>query len=320
MSYTANGQHLVPGQQLGTGGEGTVFRVPQRPEMVAKVFRPDKRTPERIAKIRAMVAHKPEPRATKSKVYGVEIPTIAWPEEILYENGSVVGFLMRALDHAHTVSIWKLESRAESKELAWGIPIGLGIRSYIAMNLAFSVSRLHAIDVVIGDINHSNAMVSKSLIVSIIDCDSMQIRDTLGRYHYCEAFTPGFLAPELHASLNKLGSTVRTPYSDLFTLAVHIYSLLLECHPFQNGKYHGPGDKPGGDALARSGQWRGRVGGVLRATEKGQQDPAVLLPSSMMVLFRRAFEAGVSKPHERPSAVEWQRELRTFLGDWRPAA
>lgn len=320
MTYTADGKPLVLGQQLGSPGhEGTVYRVHRRHDMVAKVFHPDKRTPERIAKISAMIANKPEPRTARDKLTSSDVPTIAWPEEILYANGSAVGFLMRGLDHAHAVEIAKIENPAMRKRLNWGFPIGLGIRSYMAMNLAFAVSGVHAIGAVIGDFNKTNVMVSKSLIVSIIDCDSMQILDGAGRYHYCLVFTPGFLAPELHQSVGELHSTVRTTYSDLFTLAVHIYCLVLDRHPFQNGIFHGPNERPGGDALARSGQWRGRAGGYLRATEKGQLDPAKLLPPSMMTLFRRAFETGVTSPHERPSAIEWQRELRTFLGDWRPA-
>lgn len=317
MSYTAGGRTVLLGPRIGKpGGEGTVFQVQGRPELAAKVLHQDKQTPDRIVKLRAMVARKPEPRSVRDKMTGAEVPTIAWPEELLFENGSVVGFLMRALDPARTVQIVKIENPAMRKSIRWGIPMGLGIRCYIAMNLAIAASRVHAVDAVIGDFNETNVMVSKSLIVSVIDCDSMQIRDAQGRYHFCGMFTPGFLAPELHKEVGKLDRQVRTISSDLFTLAVHIYCLLLDRHPFQNGIYQGPGEKPGGDALARSGQWRGRAGGYLLA-EKGQQDPAVLLPPSMMALFRRAFEGGVT-PRSRPSAVEWQGELRAFLGDWKP--
>lgn len=320
MSYIASGKPVVLGQQVGDpGGEGTVYRVHGRPEMVAKVLHRGKQTPERIAKLRAMVARKPEPRSVRDKITGVEVPTIAWPEETLFENGSMVGFLMRALDRTRTVEIVKIENPSMRKSIGWDIPMGLGIRSYIAMNLAFAASGVHAVDAVIGDFNQRNVMVSKSLIVSIIDCDSMQIRDPQGKYHYCDVFTPGFLAPELHKDIGKLDRQVRTIHSDLFTLAVHIYCLFLDRHPFQNGIYQGPGENPGGDALAKSGQWRGRAGGYLLAREKGQQDPAVLLAPKMMMLFRRAFEVGVANPQSRPSAAEWQREIRAFLGDWKPA-
>lgn len=319
MTFTVGGTPVVLGQQMGiSGAEGTVYQVRGHPKMVAKVFHQSKQTPERVAKIRAMVARKPESRTVMDRMIGVDIPTVAWPEELLFKDGSVVGFLMRALDRTHTVEIVKIENPSMRKGLGWEIQLGLGMRSYIAVNLAFAVSHVHAVDAVIGDFNKLNVMVSKSLIVSIIDCDSMQIRDTGGQYHYCEVFTSGFLAPELHKYSGVLSRHVRTIYSDLFTLAVHIYCLLLDRHPFQNGIYRGSGENPGGDTLARSGQWRGRAGGYLLAAEKGQQDPAVLLPPNIMTLFRRAFEEGIANPQARPSAVEWQRELRAFLGDWKP--
>lgn len=319
MSYIAQGKPVILGQRMGDPGhEGTVYAIQKRPELVAKVLHHDKRTPERISKLRAMVARKPAPRTAKDKVTGAEVPTIAWPEEMLFENGLVVGFVMRALDRTRTVEIVKIENPSMRSNIGWGIPLGLGIRSYIAMNLAFAASRVHAVDAVIGDFNQRNVMVSKSLIVSIIDCDSMQIRDIEGRFHFCDVFTPGFLAPELHQYLGRLDRQVRTIHSDLFTLAVHIYCLFLDRHPFQNGIYRGPGENPMGDALAKSGQWRGRPGGYL-LPEKGQQDPAMLLPPNLMTLFRRAFEVGVTNPQSRPSAAEWQDEIRTFLGDWKPA-
>lgn len=318
MSFTiGDGRPLRLGKPLGKpGGEGAVYSIMGEPRSVAKILHRAKRSPVREAKINAMLASKPPLRAIEERKTGHKVPTLAWPEAMVLEDGVFAGFVMGALDLGHAAEIAIIENPQRRKNRPWTAEMGLGLRSFVAMNLAFVVGQVHHVGAVIGDFNERNVIVSRALIVSIIDCDSMQIRDQAGRYHLCEVFSPGFLAPEMVG--RDLRRVVRPVSSDLFTLAVHIYCLLMDRHPFRNGIYSGPGDKPSAEALAREGQWRGRARGVLRPTEVNGLDPRSFLPQSTVALFERAFESGSQEPRLRPSALEWQQELGRFIGDWKP--
>jgi DNA-binding helix-hairpin-helix protein with protein kinase domain len=296
------------------GGEGTVFGVSGQSDMVVKIYHSNKVNATRQAKVRAMVANKPRQRSTRDRQSGKTVPVLAWPEDTVLRDGQVCGFTMRAVDMSQAVEIHNIESPFARDARPWTKDLGLGLRANIALNLAFLVGQVHSVGAVIGDFNERNVLVSKSLLVCMIDCDSMQIRDSSGCYP-CTVFQSGFFAPELIGK--DLNKTVRRASSDLFSLAVHIYCLLLDRHPFRNGIYTSSGEKPANDILAKQGQWRGRSGGILKI-EKSQIDPRVFLPPGTIALFERAFQSGAANPDLRPSASEWEAELRKFIGDWKP--
>jgi hypothetical protein len=165
---------------------------------------------------------------------------------------------------------------------------------------------LHDAGVVIGDFNLKNIRVSKQALVTLIDCDSMQITDPAGgERFFCSVVMPEFLPPELvGASLHK---TVRHPSGDLYALAIHLYQLLLQGeHPFR-GMWTGNGEKPQIPDLARDGMWALRSGGSL--TPRPSAIGADILPANVLELFRRAFEDGAGDPGRRPSAAQWRDAL-----------
>ncbi|MCL2803535.1 MAG: hypothetical protein FWD29_06240 [Micrococcales bacterium] len=312
----AAGEPVSTGQLVGKGGEGSVYKVSGQPDLVVKVFHDKDIARARKAKIRAMVANKPRQRTAVDKQSGKTMPVLTWPEDLVLRGKQMCGFTMQAVDMNKSVEIHNVESIAAREARSWTQRLGLGLRANIARNLAFLVSQVHSVGAVIGDFNERNVLVSKNLVVTMIDCDSMQVKDRKGQYHPCEVFQPGFLAPELIGK--SLKTFVRQPSSDLFCLAVHIYCLLLDRHPFRNGLYPPElGNKPYNAVLARDGQWRGRAGGALRI-EKNQLDPRVFLPPSTLSLFERAFQAGAENPELRPSAGQWESELSRFIGAWKP--
>jgi hypothetical protein len=160
--------------------------------------------------------------------------------------------------------------------------------------------------VVFGDFNERNIFVTENALVTMVDCDSMQIPNPAGGGFLCGVGRPEFTAPELFTI--DLRANAREPSSDLFPLAIHIHQLLLEgAYPF-DGLWYGPGEKPRRPALAAEGL--SAYAGDPRLSPAPSSVGYGLLPPPVRELFQRAFVAGATDPSARPSAREWREALR----------
>ena len=200
---------------LGVGGEGRVFRAGDR---AIKVF--FTMTDERKRKLAAF------PTAMPARVIGpLELCTDA--------KGVVVGYAMSALDGA--VDAHRLAQR-KWREGAMRAPEVLRV----FQELAATVAQLHAIGVVVGDLNDGNVVLTPprpgpgtGLTMPpgawqpwFIDADSMQ-------WHGfpCTVAHERFLDPRLYGvDLAHTGALSRE--SDWYALAVLLFSSLLFVHPY----------------------------------------------------------------------------------------
>ncbi|MFC5861762.1 hypothetical protein ACFPT7_05620 [Acidicapsa dinghuensis] len=191
---------------------------------------------------------------------------------------------------------------------------------HTAINTARAFATIHDSGQVIGDVNHSNLMISENATVALIDCDSFQITEG-DRKYYCPVGVPEFTPPELQGS--SFNGQVRTAQHDAFGLGVLIFYLLfLGRHPFM-GMY----DR-GRDEMLSLDQAIGRY-----AFPYGyeQTSPEVRLPSfiprlndypaSIGSLFKQSFTRE-SVLHGRPHARIWvdtlsllAKELRQCQGN-----
>ena len=305
---TANGAPVVPGRQLGKGGQGTVFQATSHPGRVYKQY-----TPETLAKdstlerrLHAMVATSPPERQEKGTGHQV----LAWPDAVVTGGGRLTGYLMPEVDHTSTVELHRITNPSDRRNATgtngWIRAFSWRYLVQASGNLAHATHVLHDAGVVIGDFNLKNVLVSRNALVTLIDCDSMQITDPVsGERFFCAVVMPEFQPPELAGA--SLQRTVRHASGDRYALAVHLYQLLLEGeHPFR-GVWKGAGDKPSAIDLARQGMWALRDGGLL--TPRPSAIDRRILPPPILELFRRAFEDGASDPGLRPSAVEWRDAL-----------
>src|SRR5437660_802163 len=92
--YTLQSEPIRLGPKLGTGGEGTVYEVPEQAHLVAKIYH-EPPSPERAEKLRVL------------SLLGTErlLKLAAWPVAVLGARpaGPVVGFLMPRIDQAEEV-------------------------------------------------------------------------------------------------------------------------------------------------------------------------------------------------------------------------
>ncbi|MDY6938005.1 MAG: hypothetical protein SWY16_10090 [Cyanobacteriota bacterium] len=301
----SNGRTLALNTELGGGGEGKIYAVEGDATLVAKVYH--KPTPAAANKLAAMLANPPEdPDAVENRV------SIAWPVDLLVRGGRTVGFLMPRVDGVRAVhDFYNPKTRRDRCPFFNYLYL-----HRTAQNLAVAVSRLHGCGYVIGDVNESNILASKTALVTLVDTDSFQVRDRRSNaIYHCPVGKPEFTPPELQGKVFR--NLHRTPEQDRFGLAVLIFQLLMEgTHPFA-GVYTGSGDPPAIEARIAAGHFPyGERRVPYRPTPVA---PAFeVLHPKLRHLFVRCFENGHRYPGARPDPLAWvealdaaQRELVT---------
>jgi DNA-binding helix-hairpin-helix protein with protein kinase domain len=290
--YDSNGMSVTLGRKIGTGGEGTVFEVPERPGLVAKVYH-DAIAPAKAAKLSAM-AQMAAPELLKVG---------AWPVEILRlsRDGRIGGLLMPRVSAAREAHV--VYSPKQRQALLPGIDWSFLI--WVARNVAAAVETVHRAGHVIGDINQKGFLVADNATVRLIDCDSFQITHN-GQLFRCLVGVPEFTPPELHGQ--RFDQVVRTVNHDAFGLSILIFHLLfMGRHPFA-GRYQGHGDMPLDRAIREL-----RFAYSQTAATKQVIPPPFTLPLSaasfsIAGLFERSFgPAGVHGG--RPVPSEWVSSL-----------
>jgi TonB family protein len=285
---------LVPGSELGAGGQATVYPVPGRPDRVAKIYHHP--APEHELKLRRMIA-----RPLAGDAGGV----LAWPQQLLRgQEGRFVGFLLPRVDGK--LRVFELYNPATRRERAPLFHHGLLHRAARNLSAAFHV--LHEAGYVVGDVNESNILVGGDGRVVLIDTDSFQVRDPVsGAVYRCPVGRPEFTPPELRE--HRFADVDRTPEHDRFGLGVLVFQMLMEgTHPFA-GRFRGAGEPPSVQERIAAGHfpYSGRAD-VPLDPPRTAPPPATLDPA-LRALLRRCFEDGHRDPAARPHAAEWRDAL-----------
>jgi len=292
-----SGKPIVLGSELGKGGEGAVYHIDRRPDLVAKIYikSPDQ---EKSYKIMNMIG------ASNDRL----LKLAAWPIDSVHaRSGELIGFVMQKLQgYRPLFELYSPKLRLQEFPKAdWRFLI------HAATNTARAFCAIHEAGHVIGDVNHGNLLVANDATVKFIDTDSFQI--SVGGQHWlCEVGVATHQPPEMQG-LSTYKGIIRTPNHDNFGLAVLIFQLLcLARHPF-SGRFLSAGDMPLETAIA---EYRFAYARDSRLTLMAPP-PASLamnaLSSKIGGLFERAF---TKSSLLRPTAKEWipaLEELATLL-------
>jgi hypothetical protein len=286
------------GSRLGAGGEAQIFEITGRGDLVAKIYHHP--SAERTAKLQVMISAPPaDPTAAQGH------RSICWPTSLLFDRQRInVGFLMPRVDSAANLPIFKLCNPQDRQQVAPGFTWQYLLRT--AANVASAVSAIHARSYVVGDLNESNILVSDSSLVSMVDCDSMQVpHPGTGMFFRCPVGKPEFTPPELQGC--DFGRVDRLQKHDNFGLGVLIFQLLMEgTHPF-SGVWLGTRDPPPIEERIRHGS--SPYAGAKSATPMPGAPPFDNLPMGLRTLFQRCFIDGIQTPGARPTPREWQGAL-----------
>ncbi|MCS6776501.1 MAG: hypothetical protein RMJ43_05675 [Chloroherpetonaceae bacterium] len=284
---------------LGAGGEARIYEVLQAPDLVAKVYHDPEEAMAR--KLGVMLRNPPEDADT----------LLAWPVDLLVtaEGGRTVGFLMPRVSGRRP--IFTFYNPAARREL--GPLCNYRYLHRTGRNLAAAFRALHRRGYVVGDVNETNILASETALVTLVDCDSFQVRDPQsGVVYRCPVGRPEFTPPELLGA--DFGVVDRTAEQDRFGLAVLLFQLLMEgTHPFA-GIYQGRGDPPPYEVRIRAGHF---VYGSRSVPYRPMPSalPLPVLHPTLRQLFLRCFEDGHGNPAARPDAQTWLTALEEAEGD-----
>lgn len=270
-----------------SGGEGTVYRIKNNDSICAKIVnKPSQDYSDRIKRLWEILNKRNLP-LYMYKEY-------AWPKDILKDDtGNIIGFTMDFINHDSDLEDFYLNTENDWKT-----------RITVARNLCVAVHNLHTFkQIYIGDFNPQNIFIKNNREIILIDCDSYKIRkENSNEYFKCSAVYPEFYSPEY---INERNDNCITEYSDRFSLAILIFSILINGrHPFYN--------------IDESSFMPNSVSPYFKELNKNNEltiPPDVrplnfILPVSTIKLFKRTFVDGRINKNERPSARDWFKELK----------
>jgi DNA-binding helix-hairpin-helix protein with protein kinase domain len=293
--YDSRGGIVTLGRLVGSGGEAEVFEITTMPGFVAKKYRKPISVLQQN-KLRAMLT-----------ISNTELHKIAaWPNNTLHEhpNAQACGLIMRKVSGK---DIHVLYSPAQRKQIFpkadWNYLI------HAAMNCAAAFDALHKVDVIVGDVNQSNIIVTDDMVVTLIDCDSFQIKIN-GALYPCEVGQALYTPPELQN--RNFTEVYRTQNHDRFGLAVLIFHLLfMGRHPF-SGQYLGKGDMSIEKAIKEHRFAYGSSAGHFQMNPPIHSLKLSDVPKSIGSLFEKAFASTSAISESRPSAIEWFNALNNI--------
>jgi DNA-binding helix-hairpin-helix protein with protein kinase domain len=289
----SKGKPVSLATNIARGGEGSVYDVANRPNLVVKLYH-NHISDKKVMKIKEMV------KLNNSDL----LKCTTWPIDTLHgSDNSIIGLLMPKISGYKEIhKLYGPKTRLTEFPTA-----SYRFLLHTASNLARAFAQIHSSGQVIGDVNHSNILVSQNATVVLIDCDSFQIITKQGKF-FCEVGVSTHQPPEFQ-ELSSFKCVTRTQNHDNFGLAVLIFQLLfMGRHPF-SGKYLGKGEMPLERAIK---EFRFAYG--LHAKKREMEAPPGTLPLSFVTeplvnLFEGAFAPEGIKEHGRPTAKEWFQAL-----------
>lgn len=296
------------------GGEGKIYCIQGNDEECAKIYLQEKNTKERHEKILAMVNNLPNSK--NNPIWStIKHSSIAWPNRVLYrdsEKTKFIGFKMPFMDTKFFQKANVYFDRRDRLKLFRGDFTWLHMFT-VAYNIISTIVAVHYKGHSVGDLQPDNILVAPDALITLIDCDSFQIRDTIsGRVFYSRVGLGEYRPPELMYVDFK--EDYNRYYSDLFALGILIFRfLMLGFHPYQ-ARGSLVEDATSTEAKINKGYFA-YSGRYKDAKPPHGAPPYDIIPLPIQKLFNKCFVDGHKSPTKRPTAKEWLNTLKPFHED-----
>ena len=288
-----NGAVKQLGAELARGGEGTIYPLTDRADILVKCYHDDI-----LQKNRKTLRDKLQAMVEVHQQFGN--PNLSWPLlSVFNAQGEWIGYAMRR------VSGVKMHCLAHAILYKKHFPSLTRVALVqILLNLVTQVEQLHQQGVMIGDYNLNNFLCDpQTLQVGLIDCDSYQVQLAGVRYP-CPVGSPD-LTPKEHHGMN-YADVVRNPQSEVFSLAIILFKcLMLGRHPY---------DVVGGeDPVSNLKAGNFPYGKGNSGIPKGDwYNIWSHMPYRIKNLFVSTFVEGATDPQQRPSLADWKQALQLY--------
>ncbi len=305
--YDPEGNPLILGErnERASGGEGTVYEFEQNPKYLIKIYKGSTLSDsEKLSSLHDRILDMTGIQSC------MKSPFLAWPcMPVLSKQRKRIGFVMRKCNGVsflvfcgphlieHRFPGWDRESLV-----------------LVAWDFVKKVRFLASQGVFINDFNPANFLVNKNGEVSFIDCDSFQIPRHQGDgVHITRTFFPSHVAPELLRNKELLNEP-RTIRHVEFGAALTIFNILMMgLHPYN---YYDPSHQSA-CGTPDENLLKGRCPLGRDAQCKLPQGIWYNLWSQLSYHLKNAFiqtfRTGHSRPEERTSLEEWERNLEEML-------
>lgn len=281
---------------LASGGEGNVYPLIDRSELLVKWYHPEvlqKRGTELREKTEAMINIKKD----------FSGHSVSWPLLSVFDaKKNWIGYAMRRADGvplgrlAHAMAYQKSFPTLNRSDIA----------GYL-LSLLDAVQMLHKAGVRIGDYNFNNILCTPgSSRVALIDCDSYQMERN-GRVYPCPVGSPDMTPKEHHGKA--FDQILRSEESERFSVAIVLFKcLMLGRHPY---------DIVGGEdpvSNLREGRFaygRGNSGVPVGVWYNIWSHMSHRLKS----MFITTFTEGAGDISKRPTIEEWMKGLDIYRSE-----
>lgn len=290
--------------ELARGGEGAVYPLADRDEVLVKVYHPEvlkKRGTELRAKIEAM-----------QHCTQLGQAAVSWPRmSVFAADGQWLGYAMR---RASGVPMAKL-AHAVLYQKHFPQLDRVALVAYLRHFLS-SLRHLHQQGIYVGDYNLNNLLCdSQTQQVNLIDCDSYQL-EAQGQFFPCPVGSQDMTPPEHHGV--NFSQIRRNESSELFSVAIVLFKcLMLGRHPYDAIG----GEDPVKNIVAGKFPYGMGNNGIPQGPWYNVWSH---MPHRLKTLFIQTFQDGAHQPQARVSLDEWRDALKLYqqeLGKgWHAAA
>lgn len=222
-SLKGNPLHLTASDCKASGGEGTVYAIPGKPNVLVKIYKDE-------------LLQNPAKRAEiEKRIYDmlaisedIDQSSFAWPRGVVCNNrGQVIGFAMNRCSgisfqaFSGVKSIQQRFPKWTRRELV-----------LVAQDFLTKLQYLASKKILVNDFNPANFLVDQKGHVSFIDCDSFQVPGEGGTIDITKTYFASHVAPELLMNPNLLAQP-RNLHHVEFGAALTVFNILMcGLHPY----------------------------------------------------------------------------------------